>query len=116
MYNDVVIFQFFQQLAALLITRQIIGNLKESAVPYVIEQIRLARMSFVLFGDLSPTDTKHSLIENAEEQNPMFRNEEVGEGDSKEFEKGKQPRNVCQAELESSLYQVGHQTNFLLSE
>ncbi|XP_023320321.1 anoctamin-8 isoform X1 [Eurytemora carolleeae] len=42
-------------LAALLITRQVVGNLKESILPYATKQIKLAKMSFDLFGALSPT-------------------------------------------------------------
>lgn len=44
-----------QQLAALLLMRQIVGNIKESCVPYFMEQMRLAKLSFDLFGALSPT-------------------------------------------------------------
>ena len=35
--------------------RQIVGNIKESCVPYLMEQLRLAKLSFDLFGALSPT-------------------------------------------------------------
>lgn len=45
-----------QQLAVLLITRQLIRNIKESAFPYVLEQIRFAKISFDLFGALTPSD------------------------------------------------------------
>ncbi|XP_051172555.1 anoctamin-8 isoform X3 [Leptopilina boulardi] len=93
-----------EQLAALLIARQIIGNLKESAIPYLIEQLRLARMSFKLFGALSPTETKETLVKETEEQPEISLNNETDEKEKKELKKGKQPRNVCQAELESSLY------------
>ncbi|XP_043472779.1 anoctamin-8 isoform X2 [Leptopilina heterotoma] len=105
-----------EQLAALLIARQIIGNLKESAIPYLIEQLRLARMSFKMFGALSPTDTKESLVKESEEDHQISPNDETDEKEKKELRKGKQPRNVCQAELESSLYRVGHPTNTLLSD
>ncbi|XP_061400488.1 uncharacterized protein LOC133336217 [Musca vetustissima] len=44
-----------EQLAGLLISRQIIGNLRESALPYVAEQVRLAKLSFNMWGALSPT-------------------------------------------------------------
>ncbi|CAH1714513.1 unnamed protein product [Aphis gossypii] len=44
------------QLAVLLITRQLIRNIKESALPYVLEQIRFAKISFDLFGALTPSD------------------------------------------------------------
>lgn len=44
-----------EQLAGLLISRQIIGNLRESAFPYVMEQLKLANLSFKMWGALSPT-------------------------------------------------------------
>ncbi|XP_069962838.1 anoctamin-8 isoform X3 [Bactrocera oleae] len=44
-----------EQLAGLLISRQIIGNLRESAIPYFIEQWKLAKLSFNMWGALSPT-------------------------------------------------------------
>jgi anoctamin-8 len=44
-----------QLLAALLITRQVMGNLKESLLPYAKKQLKLAKMSFDLFGALSPS-------------------------------------------------------------
>ncbi|XP_046141732.1 anoctamin-8 isoform X6 [Osmia bicornis bicornis] len=90
-----------EQLAALLIARQVIGNLKESAVPYLIEQLRLARLSFELFGALSPSEARSPPgEENADE------NQKDAEDKSERSESGKstQPRNVSQAELESSLY------------
>ncbi|XP_076545995.1 anoctamin 8 white walker isoform X3 [Osmia lignaria lignaria] len=102
-----------EQLAALLIARQVIGNLKESAVPYLIEQLRLARLSFELFGALSPSEARSPPgEENADE------NQKDAEDKSERSESGKstQPRNVSQAELESSLYRVGHPTNSLLSD
>ncbi|KAJ8983111.1 hypothetical protein NQ317_001855 [Molorchus minor] len=47
-----------EQLAALLIARQVIGNLKESALPYMLEHMRLAKMSFDMWGALSPLANK----------------------------------------------------------
>ncbi|KAM7354208.1 anoctamin 8 white walker isoform 3-T6 [Cochliomyia hominivorax] len=44
-----------EQLAGLLISRQIIGNLRESAIPYFLEQWKLAKLSFNMWGALSPT-------------------------------------------------------------
>lgn len=73
-----------QQLAALLIARQVIGNLKESALPYIMEQIRLAKMSFEMFGALSPSEA-----ESPKSETSSFCN-----------------RHISQAELESSLFKV----------
>lgn len=44
-----------EQLAGLLISRQIIGNLRESAWPYMVEQWKLATLSFNMWGALSPS-------------------------------------------------------------
>ncbi|XP_031826677.1 anoctamin 8 white walker isoform X2 [Nomia melanderi] len=101
-----------EQLAALLIARQMIGNLKESAVPYLIEQLRLARLSFELFGALSPSEARPPPGEETDE-NGKDNDEKSERSDSG---KSKQPRNVSQAELESSLYRVGHPNNSLLSD
>jgi hypothetical protein len=50
-----------QLLAALLITRQVMGNLKESLLPYAKKQLKLAKMSFDLFGALSPSTDRGKL-------------------------------------------------------
>ncbi|GLG96978.1 Anoctamin [Gryllus bimaculatus] len=78
--------------AALLIARQVIGNLKESALPYLLEQLRLAKLSFDLFGALSPTEAKKSIVKEKQEEPECGT---PGKG-------GK--RNISQAELESSLF------------
>ncbi|XP_017885925.1 anoctamin-8-like isoform X2 [Ceratina calcarata] len=102
-----------EQLAALLIVRQVIGHLKESAVPYLIEQLRLARLSFELFGALSPSEARPPPGEDTEENGKQEGGDE--KNDRPDSAKAKQ-RNVSQAELESSLYRVGHPTNSLLSD
>ncbi|XP_075216238.1 anoctamin 8 white walker [Lycorma delicatula] len=79
-----------EQLAALLIARQVIGNVKESALPYLLEQLRLAKMSFDLFGALSPSDAAKEPFGG-----PTSGNDE---------DKKPGSRSVSQAELESSLY------------
>lgn len=99
-------------MAALLIARQVIGNLKESAVPYIIEQLRLARLSFELFGALSPSEARPPPSQEGEEAQGGKDNEEKDDRP----DSGKSKRNVSQAELESSLYRVGHPTNSLLSD
>nr|CAD7194174.1 unnamed protein product [Timema douglasi] len=87
-----------QQLAALLIARQVIGNLKESALPYLLEQLRLAKLSFDLFGALSPTEAKKEL--------PGTQQEDSGPGEEQNSIGAKPAgnRNVSQAELESTLF------------
>lgn len=67
-----------------------IGNVKESALPYLLEQLRLAKMSFDLFGALSPSDAK--------------RQPPGAAAAADDNDKRNKNRNVSQAELESSLY------------
>ncbi|KAL9924394.1 anoctamin 8 white walker isoform 3-T4 [Glossina fuscipes fuscipes] len=56
-----------EQLAGLLISRQIIGNLRESAIPYFVEQWRLAKLSFTMWGALSPTQSvNRSILDSAD--------------------------------------------------
>lgn len=90
-----------QQLAALLISRQVIGNLKESALPYIVEHMRLAKMSFDLWGALSPQNSRPP---------PGTQNDKKGdatnEGKDKEEAEQLNKRTMSQAELESSLFKV----------
>lgn len=94
-------------MAALLIARQVIGNLKESAFPYILEQLRLAKLSFDLFGALSPSvENKDPPI--AEPDSQIGPSAEVGSNNGI-YEEGRPShgnRNVSQAELESALYKV----------
>lgn len=77
-------------MAGLLIARQVIGNFRESAWPYLMEQWRLAKLSFKIWGALSPT---------AEKPETKFEDTNT--------EKPATPlRSIGQAELESSLYKV----------
>lgn len=88
-----------QQLAALLITRQVIGNIKESALPYLLEQIRLAKLSFDLFGALSPSDAKE--FPKQDKQSDADGNESKNQ-----TSRSSGNRNISQAELESTLFKV----------
>ncbi|KAL0810980.1 hypothetical protein ABMA28_010272 [Loxostege sticticalis] len=104
-----------EQLAVLLITRQVIGNLKESALPYLIENLRLAKICFDVFGALSPgkvptsaqltemfdkkTDSsgeapENSLINGGADKDPDRRDSEPIVGQ----------KVIHQAELESQLF------------
>lgn len=80
----------------LLITRQIIQNIKESALPYLIEQFRLAKLSFDLFGALSPSVTKEK-----RQFSDFFKCK-----DSKK--KYPETSTIPQAEVESTLFKVRH--------
>ncbi|GBP16846.1 Anoctamin-8 [Eumeta japonica] len=106
-----------EQLAVLLITRQIIGNLKESAVPYLIENLRLAKICVDVFGAISP-----SKVPTSAQLNDLFSDKKRDSGDEIEvgFINGnmdKEKNSECkdsespvgqkvihQAELESQLF------------
>ncbi|CAH1111241.1 unnamed protein product [Psylliodes chrysocephalus] len=88
-----------EQLAALLIARQVIGNLKESAVPYMLEHMRLAKMSFDMWGALSPLNSKSP---PGTEETPTENEENETKDDNAEQLNTK--RTMSQAELESTLY------------
>ncbi|XP_065335769.1 anoctamin-8 isoform X2 [Cloeon dipterum] len=102
-----------EQLAALLIARQVIGNIKECALPYLLEQFRLAKLSFELFGALSPSDDDKKDVGEPSDKNtasPAQAEEAVSAGaeDSKteaetKQEADKKARNLSQAELEGTL-------------
>ena len=40
----------------MLITRQVMGNIKESLIPYVKKNIKMAQLSYDRYGALSPTE------------------------------------------------------------
>ncbi|XP_062546004.1 anoctamin-8 isoform X3 [Armigeres subalbatus] len=85
-----------EQLAGLLISRQIIGNLRESAWPYLVEQWKLAKLSFKMWGALSPTQ---------EAPPPPSENKQLGDSKSSSDCTSSTPkRSINQAEIESSLY------------
>lgn len=53
-----------QQLAALLITRQVIGNVREALLPYIIEKFKMARSSYELSEKAGREDTQTLLSGN----------------------------------------------------
>ncbi|XP_067622027.1 anoctamin-10 isoform X8 [Eurosta solidaginis] len=113
-----------EQLAGLLISRQIIGNLRESAIPYFIEQWKLAKLSFNMWGALSPTQnfnrtimdvptttvTESDIKEKHNTNTPQHtrtRKESNNLAQESNLIKAKtspSKRNIGQAEIESSLY------------
>uniref|UniRef100_A0A182Y697 Anoctamin n=1 Tax=Anopheles stephensi TaxID=30069 RepID=A0A182Y697_ANOST len=114
-----------EQLAGLLISRQIIGNLRESAWPYLVEQWRLAKLSFKMWGALSPTQELPPNIASSSSTTTITSTASSalsapssimgGAGDGKQPDEGKSPseyssssttpkRSIGQAEIESSLY------------
>ncbi|XP_050083683.1 anoctamin-8 isoform X1 [Anopheles aquasalis] len=107
-----------EQLAGLLISRQIIGNLRESAWPYLVEQWRLAKLSFKMWGALSPTQelpptsissaAAGSSATTAGAAAPDSDSKQPGEGHRSPSESSATTatpkRSIGQAEIESSLY------------
>jgi anoctamin-8 len=85
-----------EQLAGLLISRQIIGNLRESAWPYLMEQWRLATLSFNLYGALNPTQEKKT--------GDFKKDDDLKPTTTTTTESTAQKRSIGQAEIESSLY------------
>lgn len=85
-------------LAALLITRQVVGNLKESLLPYATKHLKMAKMSFDLFGALSPTDGESKVIGEDQKKKTDGDNEEV----SGVPEQGSGKRTISQIEMEGS--------------
>lgn len=103
-YDFYYSFNFFlQQLAVLLITRQIIQNIKESALPYLIEQFRLAKLSFDIFGALSPSVSKEK-----RQFSDYFK--------CKDKKKPTESSTIPQAEVESTLFKVRKCTEVLCWE
>lgn len=80
-----------------MIARQVISNLKESALPYMLERLRQAKMSFDMWGALSPLNTKAP--PGNEETIPDLVSEEKTDPPNEK-------RTMSQAELESTLYKV----------
>ena len=80
-------------MAALLITRQVMGNIKEAVIPYFKKEIKLAKMSFDLYGAVSPSEeiATNKKDDDAATANIAADNNEV-----------KKERIVTQVELESS--------------
>lgn len=105
-----------EQLAGLLISRQIIGNLRESAIPYFMEQLKLAKLSFSMWGALSPTQEKIvqmpdgdykviqiplSMRAAYQEFISIQKDDDKPKGD---LTPGTPKRSIGQAEIESTLY------------
>jgi anoctamin-8 len=96
----------------------VIGNIKESALPYFLEQLRLAKLSFDMFGALSPSDEAKKDLGEAESGDSKTEEEDspkeeaakdVGELEASvqpDKESDKKARNLSQAELEGALFKV----------
>jgi hypothetical protein len=94
----------FQLLAALLITRQVMGNIKEALIPYVKQQLRFAKISFDLYGAISPTNpdkNDESISRSFEQEDSSSNLAETNNSASKE-EPEITGRKLSQVEMESS--------------
>ena len=120
--------KYFQLLAALLITRQVIGNVKvyiflvynvpnfteifilwsqESLLPYAKKQLKLAKMSFDLFGALSPStdDPNRNMSDELETHKKTDGDEDIdsaNDHEGREQQTASGPRQVSQVEVEGS--------------
>lgn len=95
------------QLAGLLISRQIIGNLRESAWPYMMEQWKLATLSFKMWGALSPSQEKPAIdiVSQKKSDSPDKTTTTATISASATSDTSQTPkRSIGQAEIESSLY------------
>lgn len=104
-------------MAGLLISRQIIGNFRESALPYIMEQWRLAVICFKMWGELSPSkEHAASLSSTTLKQADEAAHKKKDDIEQKydENEEGKVPlplsqgtkRSIGQAEVESVFFKV----------
>ena len=75
-----------------------VGNVKEALIPYAKKQLKLAKMSFDLFGALSPSEGQPRDLKLPGNGG----DERANNGDKKHSE-----RLVTQAEVEGSTPQVG---------
>ena len=75
---------FFQTLATTIITKQLIGNLKESVLPYVLEKLKVYQMTYKLVEESVDMDdgtedvSKTAKAENIEEQADSDNNYNLG--------------------------------------
>lgn len=72
-----------QQLAALLITRQVIGNIREAVLPYVMEKIKLFKIGYKVVEAMSP-ETLERQIRELEENDKRSRSSSREEQEEEE--------------------------------
>jgi len=70
----------FQQLATLLITRQVVGNVKEAFVPYIMDKFRLLRICVRAVEAMSPDTLQRQMSEfdNLNEEGQDWQSKGVG--------------------------------------
>ena len=88
-----------QLLAALLITRQVLGNVKESLIPYVQKNIKMAQLSYNRYGALSPTEPG---TDNTVPPIEAKADSKKVEDRTENFQGSQSARSFSQVEIESS--------------
>jgi anoctamin-8 len=73
------------------------GNIKESLIPYAKKQMKLAKLSFDLYGALSPTEESA-----AKKKNDDLITADVDATTTEEIKTTRPDRTLSQVELESS--------------
>jgi len=117
------VFVCLQQLAALLITRQVIGNLKEAVLPYIIEKVKLMWIGVRIAESMSPDSLQHEMKQFADQSadsaakktdRPVDDDEEEAEQHvetrkvgSEEIEIVHSGLHLTQAEVEAAMKKVG---------
>ena len=61
MYDNNQNYTILQQLAALLITRQVIGNIKEALVPWLIGKLKLFKIGYAMTEGMSPSTIEKTM-------------------------------------------------------
>ena len=51
----------FQQLATLLITRQVIGNLREAVIPFILWKLKLIKVGYDITAHMSPSSIENEI-------------------------------------------------------
>jgi len=87
-----------QQLATLLITRQVIGNLKEAVLPYVVEKAKLMWMGVRIAESMSPDSLKQFAEQSADAGKKT--DKASSDGDNNEVHQQVETRTVGTEEVE----------------
>ena len=108
------LFHLLQQLAAILITRQVIGNLKEAFLPFLYWRAKLYKVGYDMVSELSPVtpDEQDKPVEGATqsaegptEETAQDKDSAVVDGKKSEG-KVEQTLSFTQAEVESAMKRV----------
>jgi len=75
-----------QQLAALLITRQVIGNFKEAVLPYIIEKAKLMWIGIRIAESMSPDSLKHEMQQFSEPSTDTAKKTDQSDDDAKKMD------------------------------